>query len=85
MIFKSAGQTINPSVVGYRSLGFGEDTQLKTVDFELLISTQELTTNFLKRANFFIIQCKIDDKQQGYVDIQKLKELRYQNLINPFF
>ncbi|EJN20856.1 hypothetical protein PMI36_03920 [Pseudomonas sp. GM79] len=82
MIFKSAGQAINPSIVGYRSLGFGEDTTFETVEFELTTNTQELAMDFFRRADSFIAQCKIDDEQQGYADIQGLKELCYPNFSN---
>ncbi|OLF56436.1 hypothetical protein [Pseudomonas chlororaphis] len=88
MIFKSAGENISPCSVGYRSLGFGEDTGLETSPYELTISFSELPEAFIKSSDSFIEQCKTDDIQQGFADIDELEKLNYppfKNLIksNP--
>lgn len=77
MNFRSASLAINPSEIGYRSLGFGENPGLETTEYELTINLKELKENFLKSADSFILQCKIDDSQQGFADIENLKEANY--------
>lgn len=79
MNFKSEGKTINSCEIGYRSLGFGEDPRLETTPYELTINLHELTENFFKKADSFIHQCKIDDTEQGYADIEHLEKSNYAN------
>lgn len=77
MIFKSSGELTDPRLVGYRSLGFGENINIETKKFEFSINLSEIPEHFLKQANNFIQQCKEDDKQQEFADIPELEQLCY--------
>ncbi|MGE8411601.1 MAG: hypothetical protein ACN6QY_04470 [Pseudomonas sp.] len=77
MKFTSAGKRVEPSTVGYRSLGFGETSILETTPYTLEIDHDELPARFLECADGFISECRIDDKAQGYADIAPLQQLDY--------
>ncbi|MDI2144536.1 MULTISPECIES: hypothetical protein [unclassified Pseudomonas] len=81
MKFTSEGEVINPCSVGYRSLGFGESTNLQTKNYELTAEFNELPVSFIKCANSFIEQCKIDDAEQGFPEIPELEELQYPDFL----
>ncbi|WP_285357952.1 hypothetical protein [Pseudomonas sp. lyk4-R2A-10] len=81
MKFTSEGEVINPCSVGYRSLGFGESTNLQTKNYELTVEFNELPDSFIKCADSFIEQCKIDDTEQGHPEIPELEELQYPDFL----
>ncbi len=77
MIFKSSGNLVNPNIVTYRSLGFGEAAILDTQAYELIINPCEFPEEFMIYANKFIAECRIDDAEQGYSDIPALEKINY--------
>lgn len=77
MKFKSAGKKINLNKVSYRSLGFGEKSILETKKYEITIKNDEFPDQFINHANSFIVECKIDDSEQGYADIPELEKIDY--------
>lgn len=77
MIFKSSGNVVNPNIVTYRSLGFGEAAILETQAYELIINPCEFPEEFLIYADTFITECRIDDAEQGYADIPALEKINY--------
>ncbi|WP_085586759.1 MULTISPECIES: hypothetical protein [unclassified Pseudomonas] len=77
MRFTSENETVNQHHIGYRSLGFGEPTDLKTKQYELIIELNKLPSSFIEHANTFIQQCRLDDTEQGFSDIQELQTLQY--------
>jgi len=77
MIFKSSGNLVNPSIVTYRSLGFGEAAILDTQAYELIINPCDFPEEFMTYADTFISECRIDDAEQGYADIPALAKINY--------
>lgn len=77
MKFKSAGTEINLNTVSYRSLGFGEKSILETKKYAITIKNDEFPVQFIKHANSFIIECKVEDSKQGHADIPELEKINY--------
>ncbi|AZC28222.1 hypothetical protein C4K38_0231 [Pseudomonas chlororaphis subsp. piscium] len=77
MLFKSEGKLVDATIVHYRPFEFGRDIDLNNKKFELKFTLDELKPDFIILADSFIDQCRIDDLEQGFIDIPDLEELKY--------
>ncbi|AZD83096.1 MULTISPECIES: hypothetical protein [Pseudomonas] len=77
MFFKSEGELVDASIVHYRLFEFGRDIELNNKKFELTFTLDELKPDFIILADSFIDQCRVDDLEQGFIDIPELEELNY--------
>ncbi|AZD05690.1 hypothetical protein C4K26_0256 [Pseudomonas chlororaphis] len=84
MIFISDNKEVSIDVVGYREPGFGEKLTIKSQSFEFNIELNELSNDFIDKADSFIEECKTDDLSQGYMDIPELGNLGYPSFAELF-
>ncbi|AZD13188.1 hypothetical protein PUP66_02310 [Pseudomonas chlororaphis] len=84
MIFMSGNKNISIDVIGCRYLGFGEKLKVKSQSFELTIGLNELSNDFIVKADIFIEECKTDDLSQGCMDIPELGKLGYPSFLELF-
>jgi len=77
MKFNYSKAKVSLGDISYRSMGFGEDVSLPREVFVLEIDLKDLPVSFIKKADGFISQCEIDDKEQGYPDIPEVSDLNY--------
>ncbi|WDG81004.1 hypothetical protein PUP68_02265 [Pseudomonas chlororaphis] len=84
MIFISDNKKISFDVIGYRELGFGEKLNVNSQSFEFTIEFNELSNEFIDKADSFIEECKADDLSQGYMDIPELGSLGYPSFAELF-
>ncbi|MCB2251932.1 hypothetical protein KTQ74_08505 [Pseudomonas chlororaphis] len=77
MLFKSEGKSVDASIVHYRIFEFGRDIDMNNKKFELKFTLDELKPDFPILADSFIDQCRVDDHEQGFIDIPELEELNY--------
>ncbi|MGY4814535.1 hypothetical protein ACVNP3_01140 [Pseudomonas chlororaphis subsp. piscium] len=84
MIFISNNKEVSFDVIGYRELGFGEKLKVKSQSFEFTIKFNELSNDFIDKADSFIEECKADDLSQGYMDIPELGNLAYPSFAELF-
>ncbi|WP_025808499.1 hypothetical protein [Pseudomonas chlororaphis] len=84
MIFISNNKEVSFDVIGYRELGFGEKLKVKSQSFEFTIKFNELSNDFIDKADSFIEECKADDLSQGYMDIPELGSLGYPSFAELF-
>ncbi|CAI8939324.1 hypothetical protein [Pseudomonas chlororaphis] len=84
MIFISNNKEVSFDVIGYRELGFGEKLTIKSQSFEFTIKFNELSNDFIDKADSFIEECQADDLSQGYMDIPELGNLAYPSFAELF-
>ncbi|CAI8851510.1 Baseplate protein [Pseudomonas chlororaphis] len=84
MIFISNNKEVSFDVIGYRELGFGEKLKVKSQSFEFTIELNELSNDFVDKADSFIEECQADDLYQGYMDIPELGNLAYPSFAELF-
>ncbi|UCR87331.1 hypothetical protein [Pseudomonas chlororaphis] len=84
MLFESNNKEVSIDVIGYRELGFGEKLKVKSQSFEFTIKFNELSNDFIDKADSFIEECKADDLSQGYMDIPELGNLAYPSFAELF-
>ncbi|MBP5060812.1 hypothetical protein HUT27_01150 [Pseudomonas chlororaphis] len=84
MIFISNNKEVSFDVIGYRELGLGEKLTIKSQSFEFTIKFNELSNDFIDKADSFIEECQADDLSQGYMDIPELGNLAYPSFAELF-
>ncbi|MGE7955806.1 hypothetical protein ACQKQA_04250 [Pseudomonas sp. NPDC089530] len=84
MIFISGNKEVSIDVVGHREPGFGEKLTIKSQSFEFNIELNELSSDFIDKADSFIEECRTDDLSQGYMDIPELGNLGYPSFVELF-
>jgi len=71
------GKQYNENSISYRELGFGEDLPFKEENFQIFIIKENISSQLIKIIDFFIEQCKRDDKHLKEPDIPELNNKGY--------
>lgn len=77
MKFHVDGNQIDPSLVIYRELGFGERLEPEGSLYTFELSLNEIGREFYDVADSFIEQCRRDDEKQEVSDIPELEKVGY--------
>ena len=77
MIIKIDDRDIEINKIIYNDQSFGRPTSLKESKFEILIPKKNLISLFGDEYDNYVNECKVDDEENGEVDIPLLSEAGY--------